>query len=423
MGGVCEPSPVSYRGFVVSPTDGAGLHSPYSLAPVVAGWTKATCAFEAHAAPAPGCLCGWYVADNLAAAAAWWLGWGDAMVVYRENGLDVTEFDHVAAGWIPVLAEVSTSGRTLVDQHQGVFGRARAIKVLRVWLPREAAGLAAAIKDAYDAEIVTCDADAYGAIQQLGQEFGADPTRVGCLECSDPDGHPVCAMCLSRRVAGLTAAPSAERGGYSDTGERLGVRRRAYVVSDRDGARWVVKHYTAPAGDAAFLSVLDFATARLQELTGLPAAETKVMTMGSGRRVSLQRMFNAEPAFPGGFRAEQVTPADLLVLQKHQVFDWFLGNHDAHEGNFIRIRDDGSVVGIDKSQSFRFYAKDRLYPHYQPSPLTLPPTVYSPLWRAFARSHIELLDPARGELAEYIAAVENLDEKPVRALLRPMALL
>jgi len=40
-----------------------------------------------------------------------------------------------------------------------------------------------------------------------------------------------------------------------------------------------------------------------------------------------------------------------------------LGNHDANKKQFIR-NEDGQLIGIDKTQSFKFYGKDKLDINY-----------------------------------------------------------
>ena len=104
--------------------------------------------------------------------------------------------------------------------------------------------------------------------------------------------------------------------------------------------------------------VLDEAASRFQSMAGLKAPDIYVVTLG-GRRGSIQRMFPASDGFPNGFRPADLSKADLDVVQREHVLDWFLSNHDGHRDQFLRL-EDGTMVGIDKGQAFRWFGQDRL---------------------------------------------------------------
>lgn len=52
-------------------------------------------------------------------------------------------------------------------------------------------------------------------------------------------------------------------------------------------------------------------------------------------------------------------------LQKEQVLDWLISNHDAHIGQFICK--DKTLYGVDKSQAMRYFGIDSLSPFYHPN--------------------------------------------------------
>jgi SPP1 gp7 family putative phage head morphogenesis protein len=223
---------------------------------------------------------------------------------------------------------------------------------------------------------------------------------------------------VADKPAGYGAAPDPAT--LKPTGQTLGTHG-AKVYTDPQGNRWLFKP-PVDTGDA-FLSTLDEAASRLQSMTGLKAPDTYVTTIG-GKRGSLQRMFDVKgDAFPGGLKPATLTEPDLLAVQKEQVLDWLLSNHDGHYQQFLRMPD-GSVVGVDKGQAFRWMGQDRLDWDFHPNAsYGAPEPVYNTLWRSFAQgdAKVEALDPRHGPLADYIKSVQGISDDEVRALFRPYA--
>lgn len=218
-------------------------------------------------------------------------------------------------------------------------------------------------------------------------------------------------------AAGFGAAPDVSD--LTPTGQTLGTHG-AKVYTDPQGNRWLFKP-PKDTGDQ-FLTTLDEAASRLQQRTGLKAPDTYVVTIG-GKRGSLQRMFDVKgDAFPGGLKPDTLTEPDLLAVQKEQVLDWLLSNHDGHYQQFLRMPD-GSVVGIDKGQAFRWMGQDKLDWEFHPNAsYGAPEPVYNTLWRSFAQgSKVETLDPRHGALNDYIKSVQGISDDEVRAMFRPYA--
>lgn len=203
-----------------------------------------------------------------------------------------------------------------------------------------------------------------------------------------------------------------------DTGKVLGTHG-AKVYTDELGQRWLFK----PPKDAkdAFLASLDESASRLQSLTGLKAPDTHVVTLG-GKRGSIQRMFDATDAFPSGLKPDTLDAADLLAVQKEQVLDWLLSNHDGHHQQFLRLPD-GTLTGIDKGQAFRWFGQDKLDWEFHPnSSYGAPEPVYNTLWRSFAKGgKVEALDPSTGPLADFIKSVQGISDNELRDLFRDYA--
>jgi SPP1 gp7 family putative phage head morphogenesis protein len=217
-------------------------------------------------------------------------------------------------------------------------------------------------------------------------------------------------------LPGFGAAPDVAT--LKDTGKVLGTHG-AKVYEGPDGTRYLYKPPKDP-GDG-FLATLDEAASIIQSKAGLKAPDTWVVSL-NGTRGSLQRMYDAKPAFGSGFDPQTLAEADLLAVQQQHVLDWLLSNHDGHLEQFLRLPD-GSLVGIDKGQGFRWFGQDRLDWNFHPNAAYgAPPPVYNALWRDFATGgKAEVFDPRTGPLAEFITRVQNMADDDLKALLRPYA--
>lgn len=60
-----------------------------------------------------------------------------------------------------------------------------------------------------------------------------------------------------------------------------------------------------------------------------------------------------------------LTDGDLARIQREQVLDWLISNHDSHGNQWIRVK--GVLLGIDKTQACKHLGKDRLEADYHPN--------------------------------------------------------
>ncbi|MCV7061666.1 DUF3626 domain-containing protein [Mycolicibacterium vaccae] len=186
------------------------------------------------------------------------------------------------------------------------------------------------------------------------------------------------------------------------------------LVEDPDGQLWLMK--TAKEGDE-FLSHLQVAVASLQAAVGLPIPPTRLL---DGGRFTIRAWVDATLL---DIDISAVSGPDLVTLQKHQVFDWLISNHDAHPGQFLRTRD-GGIVGIDKDQAFRYFGRDILSWRFHPNGFYgEAEPVYNTMWRGFSqgRGDILLSDPRTGEVGEFITRLRGVRRRATRDLLRPYA--
>lgn len=191
------------------------------------------------------------------------------------------------------------------------------------------------------------------------------------------------------------------------------------VHADSAGQRWLVKH---PRDAEHWPAALDLATANIQQRSGLTTPEIHSVDM-DGVPTPVHKMIpGAQKAFPGKrFDHASMSPEDIMTLQKHNVLDWMMSNHDAHPGQFIRDPQ-GQLVGIDKGQGFRYFGKDRLDPDYHPNANyfeTEP--IYNTMWRNFSQGRGHMNDPRTGELGQFIQNLQSMPDEEYKQTLRPYA--
>jgi len=222
---------------------------------------------------------------------------------------------------------------------------------------------------------------------------------------------------LSIKELWLRAA-ALSQGDLYGTGKYLGTHD-AEVHEGNDGQRWLVKH---PRWEESWPAPLDQATGALQQRMGLTTPEIHTVDF-DGVPTPVHKMFPATDAFPGKrFDHNQLSPEDLVTLQKHHVLDWLTSNHDSHPGQFIRHRDTGELVGIDKGQAFRYFGSDQLDPGFHPNANygEVEP-IHNTMWRNFARGQGHMNDPRTGELGDFIKQTQAIPDDEYQNMLRPYA--
>jgi hypothetical protein len=60
-----------------------------------------------------------------------------------------------------------------------------------------------------------------------------------------------------------------------------------------------------------------------------------------------------------------LSAADRARVQREQVVDWLIANHDAHGNQWMRVN--GVLLGIDKTQACKHLGEDHLDPDYHPN--------------------------------------------------------
>lgn len=206
------------------------------------------------------------------------------------------------------------------------------------------------------------------------------------------------------------------------TGKKFSSASGAEVWQDSvTGDKWLFKPVSASGSYTnKFLLKIEPALARLQSKALLSRPAVYEIDL-NGKQGTVQFMFKSTEAFPhGSFNPATLSADDLLVMQREQIFDWMVSNHDTHSGQWIRL-ENGELFGIDKGQAFKFFPNDKLDWNYVPvTPLGQDKLTYSRMWKDYVSGkNIGLQDPTQGALGEYIDRLMAIPDAEYRKLLQP----
>lgn len=216
--------------------------------------------------------------------------------------------------------------------------------------------------------------------------------------------------------------PKPHAGDLKFTGKTLGSHGAQVWTNPVTGEKWLFKPIQGNSYSSKFLIDIDIFSSRLASKALMQRPGIYEFDLG-GYHGTIQSMFDSVDAFPNGsFDPLKLSAEDILVMQREQIFDWLISNHDTHSAQWIRLGD-GTLVGIDKGQAFKFFPKDKLDWDYIPVyPLQPDKLTYSAMWKAFvAGKKIDLQDPTKGPLGAYLDQLTAIPDAEYRALLRPYA--
>ena len=205
---------------------------------------------------------------------------------------------------------------------------------------------------------------------------------------------------------------------HSDASELGGVHTK-YFYLDEAGDKWLFKpiseDFRAWGDEVAYL---------IQREIDTDAIEVRVIELkdlhGKRRQGSIQKMKKGlkDPANFEKVDIASIDPAELIQIQREQVVDWLISNHDGHAGQFLRAQD-GRVYGIDKGQLYKYFGRDKLAIDYAPNAGgRFDEPLYNKLLRAHRDGKIKL-DLQATE--ERIRRVEAISDAAFREMLMPYA--
>lgn len=190
------------------------------------------------------------------------------------------------------------------------------------------------------------------------------------------------------------------------------------------GDEWLFKKYDPVSYSGSYATTLEPAIARVMSKAGLQRPAVYEITL-HGQQGSLQYMFpGATKAWETGsaFNPATMSASELLTVQREQIFDWMISNHDSHTGQWIRLSD-GTLYGIDKGQAFKYFGNDKLDWDYTPVKFQHPNgAVYQRMWQEYVSGKsVALQDPTTGALGAYVDQLTAVSDADYRKILRPYA--
>ncbi|MFA7329791.1 MAG: phage minor head protein [Candidatus Delongbacteria bacterium] len=205
---------------------------------------------------------------------------------------------------------------------------------------------------------------------------------------------------------------------HSDASELGGVHTKYFYLDDA-GDKWLFKpineDFRAWGDEVAYL---------IQREIDPDAIEVRYIELGdmNGRRRmgSIQQMKKGlrDPSNFEKMDVAAIDPAELVQIQREQVVDWLISNHDGHAGQFLRAQD-GRVYGIDKGQLYKYFGHDKLSVDYAPNAGgRFDEPIYNKVLRAHRDGKIKL-DLQATE--ERIRRVEAISDAAFREMLMPYA--
>ena len=201
-----------------------------------------------------------------------------------------------------------------------------------------------------------------------------------------------------------------------------GATGATYFYQDAQGSRFVVKQAVTRMGPKLpqpFRVASQMIAAQVGNLVRLgkvvPVAPTPVKVNGYE---STYQPWIDNASVIGGTTPSQLKDTEKTDIASEHVVDWMTSQHDTHGDNLLR-RPDGSIVGIDKEQGFKFFLDgDKLSSDYWPNKGVGPEPYYNKFWRAFADGSMDF-DPLTMKGA--IERAESISDADYTALLSTYA--
>ena len=183
--------------------------------------------------------------------------------------------------------------------------------------------------------------------------------------------------------------------------------------TDPDGNRWLFK-----PGDSEYVAQAEETAYRIMRLIDPRAVEVRTIKL-NGRLGSIQqwRTDLLEQFDFNNIPIGQLTAAEIEQVQREQVIDWLIANHDSHAKQFLRGKD-GHLYGIDKGQLYKNLGKDRLSTDYAPNAYANGENtpLHCLLFRAVKKGEVSV-DPA--VTLRHILEVEKIADEDYLAIIRP----
>jgi hypothetical protein len=153
--------------------------------------------------------------------------------------------------------------------------------------------------------------------------------------------------------------PPVEELTRKESAQRLGGAHPKEIYVDKDGNEFMFK-----PSRSGWTAYAEQAASEIGKIAGLNVATVKVVEL-DGRRGTIQWLradIDREATSYGVLDKTKYLPQ----VVKQQVLDWFIGNFDSHQDQWL-VTKSGEVVGVDKGQAFKYLGKEKLSTDYHPN--------------------------------------------------------
>ncbi|MBQ8963548.1 MAG: hypothetical protein IJ089_07105 [Clostridia bacterium] len=160
--------------------------------------------------------------------------------------------------------------------------------------------------------------------------------------------------------------------------------------------------------------------------SSVPVATIQLDTPNGQKFGAIQmRMENLDSSFDlkawQAGKGPMPSPEVLQQLQREHVTDWLMCNYDTHGGNFL-LTNDGTLIGVDKEQAFRYIGKwdaqSMSYSFHPNSYIGETEPIYNTMYRKFAHGELDL---SLNDTVAFIKRVEAIPDSEYREIFREYA--
>jgi hypothetical protein len=218
----------------------------------------------------------------------------------------------------------------------------------------------------------------------------------------------------SAKVVGGFNFPHFEDFSVTGDASALGGNKAKFYASDKLGNKYLFKPAQAnePFVALAAQSASEIQNALFGKIAPkavTPVAFTFMPTKGYG---SVQPLIKDINSSLENIALTSLTADQIKQLQRERVFDWLVANHDSKAGNFS-VLTDGTIVGHDKEQAFKWIGQDQLDTDYKPNNS---PPIYNALYSGFVDGTVSL-NPH--DVLPHIEAVEAITDAAYKEMVKP----
>lgn len=188
------------------------------------------------------------------------------------------------------------------------------------------------------------------------------------------------------------------------SGPKLGGQHKKHIFEHtEEGSQWMFKPSSSKTGLGATAEEAAYKISRQAHPSTTPV---KAVTI-DGRTGSIQRLHkDVYKSSLQDVELSSLTAQQLETIQREQVIDWMISNHDTHAGQWIMLRN-GNLVPVDKGQAFKFFPNDRLDVFYNPNHNKGSlESVYSKMYWDFRAGKIKL------DLQATLKTIEAFEQTP-----------